>query len=58
MGLSRQVGEMHVTEPQRISIWPRRPAVQAPRARLDGEEAGIKGPVMDGAQDEPIPGVV
>ena len=32
--------------------------MQAPCVWLDGEEAGIEGPVMDGAQDEPIAWVV
>jgi hypothetical protein len=31
--------------------------MQAPRVRLDGEEAGVEGSMMDGAQDKPVPGV-
>src|SRR5262249_54407286 len=58
VGASRQVGETRMREPQRPSIRPVGSAMQAQRVRLDGEETRIEGPVMDGAEDETVPGVV
>jgi hypothetical protein len=45
-------------EPQRLGIRPAGSAMQAQRVRLDGEETRIEGPVMDGTEDETVPGVV